>query len=86
MVLWVKYPTAVAPVAVEMRGRSAAWRSGLKDPALLQLRHRSQLWLRFNPWPGNVHTLWVQTFKKQKKSLKKYSASPCLILHSPEED
>ena len=26
----------------------------VKDPALLQLWRRSQLWLGFNPWPGEL--------------------------------
>ena len=34
-------------------GLILAWHSGLKDPALLQLKHRSQLWLRSDPWPRN---------------------------------
>ena len=29
------------------------------DPVLLQLWCTSQLWLRFSPWPGNFHVLWV---------------------------
>ena len=45
MAQWVKNPIAVAWVSVEV------WvqHSGLKDPASLQLRRRSQLWLGFNP-------------------------------------
>ena len=39
----------------------------VKDPALLQLWHRSQLWLEINPWPGNFHMLWEQPKKKKKK-------------------
>ena len=31
----------------------------VKDPALPQLQPRSQLWLGFDPWPGNFHVLWV---------------------------
>ena len=46
-----------------------------KDLVLLQLWHRSQLQLRFDPWPGNFHMLWVQLKKKktnkQKKTKKK---------------
>ena len=52
MVQWVKNPYAAAQVAVEVWVLSPAWSSGLKDPALLQLWHGLQLWLRFNPWPG----------------------------------
>ena len=51
---WVKNLTAVAPVAVEAWVLSpGAWYSRLKDLAL------PQLWLRFNPWPGNCHMLLV---------------------------
>ena len=38
-------------------------RSGVKDPALLQL------WLRLSPWLGNVHMLWVQPFGKNACTL-----------------
>ena len=31
-----------------------SWHSGSKDPALPQLQ------LEFNPWPRNLHMLWVQ--------------------------
>ena len=40
---WVKNPTAAAQVAAEVRVRSPARSSRLKDLALLQL------WLRFSP-------------------------------------
>ena len=33
----------------------------IKDPAL------PQLWLKFNPWPGNFHMPWVRLKKKKKK-------------------
>ena len=36
-----------------------------KDLAMLQLRHRSQLRLRSNPWPGN--SISYGTAKKKKK-------------------
>ena len=42
----------------------------VKDPALPKLWHRSQLRLRFDPWPGNFHMLQVQP-KKEKKKKKK---------------
>lgn len=38
----------------------------VKDPALVQPWHRSQLQLAFNPWPKNFHMLWVQPRKKSK--------------------
>ena len=37
----------------------------VKDPAL------SLSWLRFNPWPGNFHTLPLQIKKKKEKKKKK---------------
>ena len=42
------------------------WHSGLNDLALPQPWHTLQLWLRFNPWPGNFHVPWVWPFKKEK--------------------
>ena len=33
----------------------------IKDPAL------PQLWLKFNPWPGNFHMPWVRLKKKKKR-------------------
>ena len=32
----------------------------VKDLALLHPWYRSQLWLGFDPWPGNFHVLQVQ--------------------------
>ena len=32
----------------------------VKDQELLQLWQRSQLWLRFDPWPRNFHMPQVQ--------------------------
>ena len=60
-----KNPTAAAGVAVEVRVHSPAQHSGLKDPALPQLQRGSQLWLRFDPWPGNFPMPWVWPFKKK---------------------
>ena len=48
MTQWVKNPTAVTRVPAEARVQSLAWHSGLKDWALLQLWHRSQLWFGFS--------------------------------------
>ena len=36
-----------------------------KDLALPQLWHRSQVWLEFDPWPGNFHMLWVWLKKEE---------------------
>ena len=49
MVQWIKNLTAAAWVAVEAGIQPPAPCSGLEDPLL------PQLWLGFNPWPGNVH-------------------------------
>ena len=59
MVQWLETPTEAAQVTEEVRVQSLAWCSGLKylDPVLLQLLLRWQLWLGFNPWPGNIHML-----------------------------
>ena len=59
---WVKNLTAVVQVAVEVAFQSLAWCSGLKDLALPQLHHRSQLQLG-----GNFHMPQVQPRKKKKK-------------------
>ena len=49
----------MAQVAAEVRFHPGPvkW---VKDPELPQLWHRSQLRLRFDPWPRNFHVLWVQ--------------------------
>ena len=39
----------------------------VKDPALLQLWHRSKLWLGFDPSPGNFHMFQGQPKKVKKK-------------------
>ena len=59
----------------------------VKDPALLQLWHRSQLWFRFDPWPRNFHMpqLWQKKKKKKKKKRLQpkmaslMSREPCLV-------
>ena len=40
---------------------------GVKAPVLLQMQRRSQLWLRFNPWPRELpYALSVAITKKKK--------------------
>ena len=39
-----------------------------KGPVLLQLWHRSQMWLGFALWPGNFHMPLGQLKKKKKKN------------------
>ena len=41
----------------------------VKDLALPQLWRRLQLRLRFDPWPWNIHMLWVRPKKKKKMFL-----------------
>ena len=71
MMQWVKNPTAVAQVTAgmqvtaEMRVRTLAQRSRLKDPTL------PQLWLRFNPWPRNFHICGCSHKIKNKIFFKK---------------
>ena len=71
VVQWVKNLTAAAPVTAEMRVLSLALCSRLKDLALLWLRHRLQLWLGSNPWPGKStcckHGLKNKLIKKEGK-------------------
>ena len=43
MAQWVKNPTTAAQVSTEVQVPSLAWYHGLKDPALPQLWHRSQI-------------------------------------------
>ena len=47
--------------------RQAQW---IKDLVLVQLWCRLQLWLGFDPWPGNVHMPWVWPKKKKKISIQ----------------
>ena len=54
----VKNPTAVDETAVGGTGSMPSL--VLKDPPLPHLQcNRSQLQLRFNPWPRNFHLPWV---------------------------
>ena len=48
---------------------------------LPQLQCRSQLWLGFNPWPGNFHMLQGSCGceKRKKKEKKK---KECSVVHS----
>lgn len=41
----------------------------VKDPALLQLLHRSRLQLGFEPWARNFYMLWGRPKKKKKSYL-----------------
>ena len=74
MVQWIKNPTAVTLVTVEVWVRSPPQHSGLKDLVLPQLWYRSKLWLGFSPWLGNFYMLWAQ-LKSEKNGLElTYSA------------
>ena len=62
----IKDLTAAAQVSAEAQIQSLPQSSELKDPGLLQLQDRLQLWLTFNPWPRNFHMPQVQPLKKKK--------------------
>ena len=48
----------------------------VKDMVLPQLWCWSKLQLRFSPWPGNFHMLWVQPKKKKKEKTHPSSPNP----------
>ena len=93
MVQWVKNLTAGAQVAAEAWAWSSVQCSGLRDPALLHLQRRSELWLGFNPWPGCSHMYvflcWIgkpcksqqiqcnSSYRKEIKKAKFYQALSC---------
>ena len=52
--------------SLQRRSFDPAWHPGLKDPALLQLPCKSQLWSGFNAWSRNFHMPWVQSEGKKK--------------------
>lgn len=63
---WVKNPTAMAQVTVEVQVLSLApvqWVEGSSIATAAQ--HRSQLWLTSDPWPGNA--ICLKMAKKRKK-------------------
>ena len=68
---WVKNPTAVVWVSAEAWVPSPARQSVLRDSVLWQLWCKSQLQLRFNPWPRNFHILHIWPLKKKKKVIPK---------------
>ena len=53
------------PLAAELAGLIPGLARWVKDLALLQLCHRSQLQLRFDPWPVNFQMLRVWSKKKK---------------------
>lgn len=52
----------------------------VKDPAWLQLCHKSQMLPGFAPWTGNIHRLWLQpqTGGKKVLTMTKFFAHPAL--------
>ena len=70
MVQRVKDLTAAAGVTAKAQTGSitglAQW---VKELALLQLWSRSQLWLRFDPWPGDFR-LALKSKRKKRNTLR----------------
>ena len=77
MAQWVKYLTAVTQVTMKVGVSSPAWCSVLKDPALLQLWWRLQMWLRFQSLVQELPYAHVCGPKKKKKK-----KNPCLVTDS----
>ena len=68
MATWVKNPTAVARFGVESWVPSTALCSRLKDPPLLQLQCRLQLWLRFSLAWELPYVMGMDIKEKKKKN------------------
>ena len=64
MAQWVNHPACL---------RGSTGPAQFKDPALLQLQCRSQLWAGVNPCPGNFHMPWGWLKKTGEKKKKKKS-------------
>ena len=64
MAQWIKDPAHLCGIPVRFPGPEQ-W---IKDPVWPQLWHKSQMRLRFNPWPGNFHMpqVWPKEEKKKK--------------------
>ena len=60
VVQWVNDPVGLCSSMSSFPG-PVQW---IKDPALLKLWRRLKLWLRFNPWPGD---LWYATSSAEKE-------------------
>ena len=56
----------------------------VKDPALLLLWHRLQLWYRFNPWPRNFqcHGCGHKKKKKKKKRERENLIHNLVVFHN----
>lgn len=64
--------------AWSMQTLSPAWHNELKDPALLQLWCRSQLWSWSDPRPGDA--ICCGAAKKEKKEQKEKSTLICMLV------
>ena len=60
----------------------------VKNLVLPQLWYRLQLWLKFDPWPGNFHMPWAQPKTKNQKNscclqkLYQWNKTGCKFLES----
>ena len=56
--------------------QSPAWQSGLR------IQHWVQLWLRPDPWPGNLHMLWSAPPPPKKRKKKERVQGKYMVLAS----
>ena len=70
---WVNDPAYFCGVANSIPGLAQLF----KDLVLAQLWHRSQMWLRFDPRPRNLHMtrVWLKKGKKKKTTESKWQKS-----------
>ena len=52
----------------------------VKDPGLLQLWHRSQLWLGFDPWLRNFHMPQIGQKRRRERDSERKRDLPITLL------
>ena len=60
----------VASLQCQDASSITAQHSELKDPALLQLWHKSRLWLGSDPWPRNSTSCWAARKENNNNNLE----------------